>query len=326
MHGKMNKQKEQPAYATIFNHLYPWQFVGDVPWLFPITIINQLTTILTLGIFSFWARSNNRKYIWKNIDFMGQRFSYHGTGKGELIVNALPVVLFALVIALPFIIKIYYESIFGLAFLGSISTSFFLSSLFFYNAKKYLLENTKWGQHRLSFDLKITRFITHWFFGFFLSVISLGIYLPFWRNKMFAIYIDSIRISNLKIHYTGRGKDVFWEYYWSIPFAFATCGLYIPWLFARIDRYRCVNTWIGGDDIGSARGLLAINGSDYLMLFAFNIICFIASFGLALPWISVQNLHYRLNRLAFVGNLNLVQLFENEQVYEEQLEEKKETV
>jgi uncharacterized membrane protein YjgN (DUF898 family) len=49
---------------------------------------NALLTIVTLGIYSFWAKNNVRKFHYENTEVDGERFEYHGTG-GELFRGAL---------------------------------------------------------------------------------------------------------------------------------------------------------------------------------------------------------------------------------------------
>jgi hypothetical protein len=52
-----------------------------------------LLSILTLGVYSFWGRTEVRKYVWSQSEFEGDRFAYHGTG-GELLRGWLKAILF----------------------------------------------------------------------------------------------------------------------------------------------------------------------------------------------------------------------------------------
>jgi uncharacterized membrane protein YjgN (DUF898 family) len=72
-----------------------FQFYGTAETLFPIFIRNLLLSIVTLGVYSFWARSEFRRYLLSHLELAGERFEYHGTGR-ELFrgfLRALPVLV-----------------------------------------------------------------------------------------------------------------------------------------------------------------------------------------------------------------------------------------
>lgn len=57
----------------------PISFHGEGGTLFGIYVVNLFLTLITLGIYSFWGRVKVRNYIWGQIEFEGDRLSYHGT-------------------------------------------------------------------------------------------------------------------------------------------------------------------------------------------------------------------------------------------------------
>ncbi len=60
--------------------------------LFRIVYVNLILTILTLGIYRFWAKTKLRRYIWRHLMVGGESFEYTGTGK-ELLLGFLKAVL-----------------------------------------------------------------------------------------------------------------------------------------------------------------------------------------------------------------------------------------
>jgi uncharacterized membrane protein YjgN (DUF898 family) len=64
------------------------RYDGRIGELYGIFLINILFTILTLGIFRFWAITRYRRYLWSHMRFQNQRFEYTGTG-GEIFVGFL---------------------------------------------------------------------------------------------------------------------------------------------------------------------------------------------------------------------------------------------
>lgn len=74
-------------------------FTGNGAALLLLYIKLVVFSIFTLGIYSFWGRTEIRRYLWSNIRFAGQNFDYHGTGKelffGWLKLIALFIVFFS---------------------------------------------------------------------------------------------------------------------------------------------------------------------------------------------------------------------------------------
>jgi uncharacterized membrane protein YjgN (DUF898 family) len=75
---------------------HAFEFSGEGWEYFRIWIVNLLLTILTLGIYSAWAKVRRLQYFYRNTRLDGASFEYHGTPiailKGRLIAFALLVV------------------------------------------------------------------------------------------------------------------------------------------------------------------------------------------------------------------------------------------
>lgn len=77
-----------------------FQFYGRWQDYAPIAFTNLLLTIVTLGIYRFWATTRTRRYLWGQTRFIDERLEWTGTGK-ELLLGFL----FALLLfGLPFLI------------------------------------------------------------------------------------------------------------------------------------------------------------------------------------------------------------------------------
>src|SRR5688572_11152851 len=79
-------QAESPAAV-------PFRFTGSGGEYFRIWIVNLLLTLLTLGIYSAWAKVRRLKYFYGNTELAGGTFDYHGSPiailKGRLIAIGL---------------------------------------------------------------------------------------------------------------------------------------------------------------------------------------------------------------------------------------------
>ena len=111
-------------------------------------LINGLFKVLTLGLYSFWAKTEVRRKLWSFTRFNGEPLEYNGTGKelflGFLIVFGaviLPVMLGAVAVSMGFpgqrqAISLYNAFIYLLFFL--------LVGNAMYRAQRYRLSRTQW--------------------------------------------------------------------------------------------------------------------------------------------------------------------------------------
>jgi uncharacterized membrane protein YjgN (DUF898 family) len=70
-----------------------FSFTGNGTEYFAIWMVNLLLTILTLGIYSAWAKVRRMQYFYRNTHLNESSFDYHGNAiailKGRLIAVAL---------------------------------------------------------------------------------------------------------------------------------------------------------------------------------------------------------------------------------------------
>ncbi len=90
----MEFQAKPPVEAGKFERA---SFNGNASEYFGIWIVNVLLTIITLGIYSAWAKVRRKRYFYGNTVILGRAFEYHATGKqifiGRVIVFAFLIVV-----------------------------------------------------------------------------------------------------------------------------------------------------------------------------------------------------------------------------------------
>lgn len=64
------------------------EFTGHWKEYLPIAVTNLLLTIVTLGIYRFWAKARERRYLWSRTRLIGDELEWTGTG-GEMFVGFL---------------------------------------------------------------------------------------------------------------------------------------------------------------------------------------------------------------------------------------------
>ncbi|KQX25363.1 MULTISPECIES: YjgN family protein [unclassified Sphingomonas] len=126
-----------------------FRFNGGWREFAPIAFTNLLLIIVTLGIYRFWAKTRERRYLWSRTDFIGDPLEWTGTGL-ELFIGFVMVVLllFVPIFVLQFVVQgLAMRGQFGLAallMLLSYTALIYLYGLARYRAIRYRLSRTFW--------------------------------------------------------------------------------------------------------------------------------------------------------------------------------------
>ena len=154
---------------------YPFTFQGNAREYFGIWIVNLILTILTLGIYSAWAKVRNNQYLYGNTEFAGDRFEYLASPitilKGRLIAMAfLAVYLFGDVLfpGVSLIIILIIMVLFPVIMVRSL---------------RFNAVNSAWRGIRFNFAGTTGQAYGVFLKGFFLTMITMGIAYPimhFW--------------------------------------------------------------------------------------------------------------------------------------------------
>ena len=115
----------------------------------PIAFTNLLLTIVTLGIYRFWATTRARRYLWSRTRFIDERLEWAGTGLELFIGFVMVLALFGI----PYLILSFLTQALvlrgqqGLAALltfAGLLAIFYLFGLARYRALRYRLSCTRW--------------------------------------------------------------------------------------------------------------------------------------------------------------------------------------
>ena len=124
-------------------------FTGTWREFLPIALTNLLLTIVTLGVYRFWAKARERRYLWSRTHFIDDPLEWTGTGK-EMFVGFL--IVFLILLPLFFGIQILIQRVLvNEDTSAAILLGFGLNILFFYmigvgsfRALRYRLSRSWW--------------------------------------------------------------------------------------------------------------------------------------------------------------------------------------
>ena len=168
----------------------------------PIAFTNLLLTIVTLGIYRFWATARERRYLWSRSRFVDERLEWAGTGM-ELFIGFLIV---AVLFGIPFLFLQFgvqalifrgYQAAAGIIGIIAAIALFYLYGLAKYRALRYRLSRTRWrgirgGSHNPGFRYGIS-----YMWKSVVGYLPLGLLIPWsmtslwnqrWREMSFGPY------------------------------------------------------------------------------------------------------------------------------------------
>jgi uncharacterized membrane protein YjgN (DUF898 family) len=197
-----------PAPASLTNP--PIAYTGRIGALYKLFIVNLLLTIVTLGVFRFWARTRLRRYIWANTTVGGEAFEYTGTG-GELFKGFL----LAIAIFLPAVIVLGVAQVFLPPLLSVIITFAFYFGIFFlalaggFAARRYQMRRTTWRGIRFTVDGSPWAFAVAMLWRVLLLPFTLFLMLPWVAAANLRRTLGQTRFGSLPASFVGTGGGLF---------------------------------------------------------------------------------------------------------------------
>ena len=273
--------------------------------LFGLVLLNGLLTIITLGIYSFWAKTKVRAFHYSHTELDGDRFAYHGTGR-ELWLGYLKAIgiLFVLFLTMglagallsggtePDAVINIVTSVLVYGIIG------LLIPVAVNGARRYRLSRSSWRGIRFSYHGKAKDFLAMNLAGFLLSVITLGFAIPTWQNKRREFLVTHARFGSEPFMYGGQAQELFREYVKALLLTIPTIGLSWVWYAAFKHRFFWSNTTMRG-----ARFRSTVSGGDLLTLSLTNIALTIITLGIAIPWVQVRSHAFFAERLSLKGTV-----------------------
>lgn len=265
-------------------------FHGDGGTLLGIQILNSLLSMLTLGVYFFWGKAKVRRYLFNQVEVLGDRFAYHGTGQ-ELFLGFLKAVI---MLGSLWAGMVVCELFFPPGKLVIVLAFFCLVPVALYGSMRFFLSRTSWRGIRFSFRGDLKECFRVYLSGALLTALTLGFYFPFFRTKMKSYWINHSYVGNTRFEYDGEGRDLFGSFVATLLLTLPT--LYLSWLWyaAKEQRYDWGHTRLAGGRFESD-----MKGGELFALKLGNLLLLVFTFGLAYPWVIVRNVRFVMQHIAF---------------------------
>ena len=204
-------------------------FTGSWREYAPIAFTNLLLTIVTLGVYTFWARARTRRYLWSRTRFIDDRLEWTGTGLELFIGYVLAIVLFFLPVGL---LNLLLQGVLmrgheGAAVLIGVIVYlllFYMIGVAIFRALRYRLSRTFWHGIRGGSDDQGFRYGWSYFWRTMVGYLAAGLMVPWSMTKLWNERWSAMSFGPMRFHADAQWRNIFGRY---LIFYFAPAGLFI---------------------------------------------------------------------------------------------------
>ena len=192
------KRASEPEEASSGTPLsIEWREPDGFVWL---SVKNFLLKVVTLGIYSFWGRTEVRRRLWNAIRVNGEPLEYTGTGwelfRAFILATLLiggGIFLYALAIA---IITGGNEALMEIFMLPLYVVLFWLMGLAIYRTWRYRLRRTRWRGIRATLAGAPVTYANAYFITSVLVALTLGWLIPWRARELHTIMTNDTRLGS----------------------------------------------------------------------------------------------------------------------------------
>lgn len=237
--------------------------------------------IVTLGFYRFWARTRLRRYLWGNVEVLGDPLAYTGTGmelfKGFLVALCVLVPAAALYAGLQFLLAgrtgalVAATAVFYLAAYVLIQMAVFL-------ARRYRLGRTTWRGIRFGQTGSVWRYTALSIGWTLATVVTLGLAAPWGAMARRRYLMEHTLFGDRPFAFSGTGRPLFGKWLLALVLLPFTFGLTWIWYTAQEFRYAVSCTTLGPVGARSDVKAGAFIGRLFLLMGA--VFCLITAVGI----------------------------------------------
>ena len=298
---------------------YRFEFRGDAKEYFRIWIVNLALSILTLGVFSAWAKVRTERYFYSNTRLVGVPFEYLAQPLPILKGRAIAFTLFG-----GYVLAGQFSVVAQLVLLGLIGL---LAPWLIVRGFMFRARYSSWRGLTFRFIPRYGQAYRWYLFGYLLVPISFGFAFPYvkFRQKKFVVeqhcfggrefrflagsgdfyppYLISVglvvgwivAVSTTFAMVFGRSLSLAWAQY-------AIAGLvYFGYFLAWVYIYsRITNLTYNQAELCGSRLRSTLGAFDLARLYLVNTVAILLTLGMAVPWAEIRLARYRAAHIELV--------------------------
>lgn len=186
------------------------------PGLLKLTIVNFLLSVVTLGFYRFWAKTNVRKHIWSSVHINREPLEYTGTGmelfKGFLMVFFVLVLPYIVAVAAANFIQGPASPIAVILQMGFFLAIYVLWGFAVYKARKFQLSRTNWRGIRGTLVGSAMTYSLLYFGSLIAKSMSMGWATPVMNTVLAEQITNDMRFGDAAFKFKGRAGALYPTY------------------------------------------------------------------------------------------------------------------
>jgi uncharacterized membrane protein YjgN (DUF898 family) len=195
---------ESPLQASSARAPEQMHFTGRGAEYFGIWIVNILLTIVTLGIYSAWAKVRRLQYFYRHTEVAGSSFDFHGSPTRILIGRVI-----ALVMLIAYNYSVRLHSMTTIVVLAAIAV---VMPWLLRNSFRFRLYNTSWRGTRFHFRGTVAGAYRVFLLNGFLALITLYVMAPFMHQRLKAYQHDNSWFGRTRCSFHARAGQFYMIY------------------------------------------------------------------------------------------------------------------
>ncbi|MDR2696201.1 MAG: DUF898 domain-containing protein [Deltaproteobacteria bacterium] len=317
---------------------------------FRIILRNLFFTILTLGIYAFWAKVRRRTFLWRATRILGDPLEYTGTGK-ELLISFLIVMGCFVVLGLGLMLLALLHPRAALVMqMGMYVGLIYAVHFALYCSIRYRLTRTRWRGIRGNLGGSAAKYALK-AFAYTLAVIgTLGMLGPWCTSRLVSLQMNDTFFGNRRFFFNGPARALYFAYfvvllassvlvgvsaliaYFNLNIAeivkaephpaagghmfLAAVAAYAALLIAlrlvgSIYQAAFERWFFGHLSFGAMRFRSTLRAGALVKLYLGNILLLVCTLGLAYPWVRLRSLSVLLNCIDYQGDPDLERLLQD---------------
>ena len=193
-----------PPAATAIATPQQLRFTGTGGSYFGIWIVNLLLTVVTLGIYSAWAKVRRLQYFYRHTELAQTGFDFHGSPKRILLGRII-----AFIMLVVYNMSVRLHSIWTLVVIVALAA---VLPWLLRNSLRFRLYNTSWRGTRFHFRGTVGGAYRVFLLNSFLSLITLYIMVPFAHQRLKAYQHDNSWFGQTRFSFHARAGQFYLLY------------------------------------------------------------------------------------------------------------------
>ena len=180
-----------------------FEFRGNASEYFRIWIVNIALTILTLGIYSAWAKVRTNRYMYANTYLNGSNFEYNADPIRILIGRIIVVSFYGLFV-------LFSQYLYKFEIAGGIALlAFILMPWLVRQAVSFKLRNTSYRNVPFRFEGKVSSFYGFFILHAILNIVTFMIIFPYSYVKFKKLIINNAHYGDGDFEFNGKTGDAY---------------------------------------------------------------------------------------------------------------------